>query len=64
MKQNIRRRWLLALIIIAAVIIASIGIGLSYRDKPGSIPMRAISDGSGGAIITWDDRYQVPTGVV
>lgn len=56
MKVNRQRRWILALIIIAAVIIASIGIGLSFRDKPGSIPMSAISDGSGGAIIAWQEE--------
>ncbi|MDD5537390.1 MAG: hypothetical protein PHF12_00310 [Candidatus Omnitrophica bacterium] len=56
MKVNQQRRWLLALIIIAAVIIASAGIALSYRDKPGSIPMRAISDGSGGTIVAWQEE--------
>jgi len=56
MRENKQRRWLLALIIIAAVIIASVCIALSYRDKPGSIPMSAISDGSGGAIIAWQEE--------
>ncbi|MDD5037772.1 MAG: hypothetical protein PHN78_00400 [Dehalococcoidales bacterium] len=53
MRENKQRRWLLALIIIAVVIIASVGIALSYRDKPGSIPMSSISDGSDGTIIAW-----------
>ena len=56
MRENKDRRWILALIIIAVVIIASVGIALSYRDKPGSIPMSAISDGSGGAIIAWQEE--------
>ncbi len=51
-----KRRWLLALIIIMAVIIASVGVALGYRDKPGSIPMRAISDGSGGTIVAWQEE--------
>ncbi|MDD5039168.1 MAG: hypothetical protein PHN78_07625, partial [Dehalococcoidales bacterium] len=55
MKKD-KRRWLLALIIIVAVIIASVGVALSYRDKPGSIPMRAISDGSGGIIVAWQEE--------
>ncbi|MBN1188449.1 MAG: hypothetical protein JXA46_01740 [Dehalococcoidales bacterium] len=53
MKGSQSRRRFLALIIIAAVIAASVGIALGFRDKPGSITVHAISDGSGGAIITW-----------
>ncbi len=56
MKENMRQRWFLALVIITAVIITSTGIGLSYRDKPGSLPMSAISDGSGGAVIAWQEE--------
>lgn len=56
MKVNQGRRWLLALIIIAAVVAASVGIALSYRDSPDSIPVRAVTDGSGGAIIAWQEE--------
>jgi hypothetical protein len=54
--MNKQRRWFIALIVIAVVIIASVGIALGYSDKPGSIPMRAVSDGSGGAIIAWQEE--------
>jgi hypothetical protein len=49
----LERRWLLALLIIMVVVTVSAGIVLSFRDKPSGIPMSAISDGSGGAIIVW-----------
>jgi len=57
--MNKQRHWLLALIIIAVVITASVGIVLNYRDNLGGIPMSAISDGSGGAIIAWQEEQGI-----
>ena len=51
-----KKRWPLALIIIAAVVVASVAIALSYRSTPGRIPVQAISGGSGGAIIAWENE--------
>jgi len=53
MNVNRQGRWLLALAILAVVIAASAAIALNYRDSPGGIPLQAVSDGSGGAIIAW-----------
>lgn len=47
------KRWLLTLIIIAAVVIASAAIIYSYRDAPGKLPVSAVSDGSNGIIVAW-----------
>jgi len=50
-----RKRWPVALAIIAAVVIASVVIALSYHDAPGGIPVAAISDASGDIIVTWQN---------
>jgi len=47
-----KKRWPIALIIIA-VVIASAAIIYSYRDAPGSLPVSAVSDGSNGIIVAW-----------
>ncbi len=59
MKVCQNRRWLLALIIIAVVVAASAGIALSYRDSLGGIPLQAVGDGSGGAIIAWQEEQGI-----
>jgi len=59
MTENKQRRWPLALIIIAIIIIASVGIVLGYRDSPRSIPLHAISDGSGGIIAAWQKEQGI-----
>ncbi len=51
-----KRRWPIALIIIALVVIISAAIIYSYRDVPGRIPVQAISDGSNGVIVIWHDK--------
>lgn len=48
-----KKRWPIALIIIAAVVIASAAIIYGYRDTPGSLPVSAVGDGSGGVIVVW-----------
>jgi len=50
-----KRRWLLALVVIAAVVIASAAMIYSYRDAPGRLPVSAISDGSNGVIVAWQN---------
>jgi hypothetical protein len=50
-----RKRWPLTLIIIAAVVIVSAVMIYSYRDAPGRIPVSAISDGSDGVIVAWQN---------
>ncbi len=52
-ETNNKKRWPLVLVIIAAVVIASVAIIYSYRDAPGRLPVSAISDGSNGIIVTW-----------
>jgi len=47
------KRWPIALIIIAAVVIASAAIIYSYRDALGRLPVSAVGDGSGGIIAAW-----------
>ena len=56
MRVNKQNRWIPALLIIAAVVAASAGIALSYGDSPGSIPLQAVSDDSGGALIAWQEE--------
>jgi hypothetical protein len=50
-----KKRWPIALIIIAVVVIISTVIIYSYRDAPGRIPIAAISSDSGETIVTWKD---------
>ena len=49
------RRWPLALIVIAAVVIASAVIIYFYRDAPGRITTHSVTDGEGGVIVAWYD---------
>ena len=56
MKAIKQRRWPLALIILGIIIIASTGIALTHRSSSGSLPVQAVSDGSGGAIVAWQDE--------
>jgi len=51
-----RKRWPIALIVIAAVIIASALMINFYRDSPGRLPVAAVSDGVGGAIVAWQNE--------
>ena len=48
-----KKRWPVALIIIAAVVIASAAMIYNYRDAPGRLPVSAVSDGAGGTIVAW-----------
>lgn len=50
------RRWPIALIVIVAVVIISAAMIYSYREAPGRLPVSAISDSSGGAIIAWQNE--------
>ena len=50
-----KKRWPIALIIIAVVVIISTAIIYSYRDAPGRLPVSAISDGSNGVIVAWQN---------
>jgi len=50
-----KKRWPLTLVIIAAVVIVSAAIIYGYRDAPGRLPVSAVSDGSGGAIVAWQN---------
>jgi len=50
-----KSRCLISVAIIAAVIAISVVLGLSHRVQPGEIPLRAISDGSGGVIVAWQE---------
>jgi len=52
-ETNNKKRWPLALVIIAAVVIAAAAIIYSYHDSPGRLPVSAISDGSNGIIVAW-----------
>ena len=54
-----KRRWPLTFVIIAAVVIASAILIYNYRDNLGSIPMSAVSDGSGGAITAWQEEQGI-----
>jgi hypothetical protein len=47
------KRWPIALIIIAVVVIASAAIIYGYRDTPGSLPVNTVGDGSNGVIAVW-----------
>jgi hypothetical protein len=49
------KRWPIALVIIAIVVIISAVIIYSYRDAPGRIPISAVSGSSGDTIVTWQD---------
>ncbi len=49
------KRWSLALVIVAVVVIASAIITFVYHDSPGSLYVRSVSDGSGGAITAWQN---------
>ena len=51
-----KRRWPLAFLMIIVVVIVSAALIYNFRDNLGGIPMRAISDDSGGAIIAWQDK--------
>ena len=51
-----KRRWILALAIIAVVVGASVAITLGFRDAPSEISVKAVSDGAGGAIVAWQDN--------
>jgi hypothetical protein len=50
-----KKHWPIALIIIAAVVIASAAIIYSYRDAPGRLPVSAVSDRADGVIVGWQD---------
>ena len=51
-----KRRWALALAIIAVVVAVSVVITLRFRDAPSALSVRAVSDGAGGAIVSWQDN--------
>lgn len=51
-----KKCWPLTLVIIAVVVIASAAMIYSFRDAPGRLPMSAISDGSGGSIVAWQNE--------
>jgi hypothetical protein len=51
-----KRRWILALAIIAVVVAASAAIILRSSEAPSAISVRAASDGAGGAIVAWQDN--------
>jgi hypothetical protein len=48
-----RKRWPLALIVVAAVVLVSAAMIYSFHDTQGRIPVSAISDGSNGVLVTW-----------
>jgi hypothetical protein len=50
-----RKRWPVTLVIIAAVVITSVIIAVSYHDTSGGIPVATISDASGDIIVTWQN---------
>jgi len=50
------RRWPLALVITAIVVIASVVIALGSHNALGSLYVQSVSDGSGGAIIAWQNN--------
>ncbi len=57
--QKEKRRWPLAFLIITVVVIISAALIYNFRDNLGSIPMRAVSDSSGGAIIAWQEEQGI-----
>lgn len=54
-----KRRWPIALIIIAVVVIASAAIIYSYRDAPGRLPVSVVSDGTDGIIAAWQKDREI-----
>lgn len=56
-----KKRWPIALVIITAVVIASVAMIYSYHDAPGRLPVSAISDGSSGVIVTWQEGEGIYT---
>ncbi len=54
-----KRRWPLALLIIAVVVIISVALIYFFRDNLGGIRMKAVSDDSGGAIIAWQEEQGI-----
>jgi hypothetical protein len=50
------RRWPIALAVIAAVVTAAAVMICLYSDAPGQMAVRAVGDGSGGAIIAWQSE--------
>lgn len=54
-----KKRWLIALIVIVAVVVASVLIALSYHDSPGRIPAKAISITPGDTLVTWQNSQGI-----
>ena len=54
-----KKRWPLALLIVAAVVIISVVLIVTYRDAPGQVPIQTGSDGSGNTIVTWQNENGV-----
>ena len=54
-----KRRWPLAILIIAVVVLISVALIYFFRDTLGGIRMRAVSDGSGGAISAWQEEQGI-----
>ena len=63
--MNEKKRWLVSLAVIAAVVITSAAIIFSNHpalvDIPRRLPVTAISDGSGGVIVTWHKDSRIYT---
>ena len=51
-----KRRWLITFVILIAVVAVSAGITLTQPTGTGDITVRAVSDGSGGMIIAWQNN--------
>lgn len=51
-----RSRWPISLVIVITIIAVSVAIALTQHTAPGELPMQAVSDGSDGAIVAWQNN--------
>lgn len=54
-----KRRWIMPLLIVAAVIAVSVALILTFRRAPAALSVQAVSDGKGGAIVAWQDEHGI-----
>ncbi len=54
-----KSRWLVSLLIVAAVVAVSVLLIFKFREAPGTLPYQAVSDGSGGVFVAWQDNQGI-----
>ena len=55
-KVKKRSRWPISLVIVITIIAVSVALALTQHTAPGELPIQAVSDGSDGAIVAWQNN--------